>query len=112
MEDMEESLSGIGGVGGGGRWRGMEWREDQGRWLVWSEPRVCPATSLRRFMDVDEMQASDAALSLSVSVQVGAQYKFPNAVSCSPHWQKDVFAKSCTFLEFCDYSASSSSFKA
>lgn len=59
----EERQHGIEEVGG---WRDIRWREDHGLWLVWSEPRVRPATSIPCSVDVDETLVSPAAGLLSL----------------------------------------------
>lgn len=43
----EKRQCGIGEMEG---WRDIRWREDRGLWLVWSEPRVRLAVSMRRIM--------------------------------------------------------------
>lgn len=100
---LEEKLHGIGGAGGGEGRRDTGWREDIGRWLVWSEPRVRPATSLRRFMDVDETLVSHAVPVSSVLAQVGAccpvweSFLMRFHFSFLPGWSDDSQTKSCHF---------------
>lgn len=63
----EKRQCGIGEMEG---WRDIRWREDRGLWLVWSEPRVRLAESIRRFVMPMKRRLPRRPV-LSVLAQVG-----------------------------------------